>query len=403
MRPLHPRRPATGPHRFPRPRSTPASSAAVAAILLAAGPGETGAQSGGTAWPDVDAPPQATAAATPATPAARTPRAARTDGIRLVDHPDRKELDIVLGPIDLPARTSHHALDQLPVQTATAPFDFTIRGYRVEIVAADGTRVPQIVLHHMNVLDPGSRELFLPIMRRVIAASHETPPVEVPGWLFGVPVRGGAEFLALAMLHNPTDRSYEDVEVRLTLQYERRERLPLYTLYPFHVDVMFPIMDTKAFDLPPGRTVRSWEGSPAVKSGIVGMGGHVHEHATRLTLRDLTTGETLYEVEPETSDEGRIEEVPVLTHGGRGIGRLIYPDHRYRVTVTYWNPTDRTIRDGGMGAIAGGVVPLEEWPAADPGDPLYRSDYEWVLRSLEHGEMEAPRGHGEHSHDGDWR
>lgn len=337
-------------------------------------------------------------------PEGRSPGAIRTDRIAVTDDPEAERLVIALGPIDLPARTPHHAIGQIPVQRGRVPFDLSIHGYRVEVVDGRGEPVPREVIHHFNLLDPGSRELFLPIMRRVLAASHETPPVTVPGWLLGVPMRADRPFLALAMLHNPTDRTYEDVSVRLVLDYERSD--PLYPLYPFHLDVMFPT-GSKAFDLPPGRTVRSYEASPAVRGAIVGIGGHVHRHATRLELLDMTTGRVLYRTKPLVDDEGRVEEVPAYRYGGDGLGLPIYPSHRYRVTVTYVNPTGRIIPDGAMGSVAGGFVPFEAWPAADPTDPLFAADYRWVVEeSLLHTMNEGGEspGHesagGHHPHDG---
>lgn len=328
--------------------------------------------------------------ARPPTPAANeSPAALDTSYIRVTDRPERSELTIALGPTDLPARTSHHALRQLPVQQATVPFDLTIHGFRVEVVDGNGQSVPQTVLHHMNLLDPESRELFLPIMRRVLAASHETKPMDVPGWLLGMPLKGGRPILALAMLHNPTDRSYEGVTVRMVLKYTRDETFPLYRFYPFHVDVMFPV-GTKAFDLPPGRTVRSYEASPVIAGGIVGVGGHLHRYATELVLEDMTEGRVLYRVEPVTDAAGHITEVPAYRYRGGGLGLPIYPHRRYRVTVTYFNPTGQTIRDGGMGSVAGGFIPFQDWPKADPSDPLYGADYRAVLESVNHS------GHGDH-------
>lgn len=314
--------------------------------------------------------------------------------LTVTDDADRERLVIALGPIDLPAHTSHHALEQMKPQTGTLPFDFTIRGYWVEALDQNGDPVPQTVIHHLNLLDPSSRELFLPIMRRVLAASHETKPQHVPGWLLGVPMRGGSEFIALTMLHNPTDRSFEGVSIRLVIEYERAKVLPVYRMYPFHIDVMFPL-GSKAFDLPPGYTVKSFEASPAIRAGIVGMGGHLHKYATRLTLEDVTEGTILYQIEPELTPEGEIERVPVLRHRGPGIGHVIYPDHVYRVTAEYFNPTGETIPGGGMGSIAGGVVPIGEWPMADPTDPLYVADYEHVMTSVGYGSH--TEGH-EHEH-----
>jgi hypothetical protein len=314
--------------------------------------------------------------------------------LTVTDEAENGRFVVALGPVDLPAHTSHHDFEQMPVQMGTIPFDMTINGYWIEAVDKHGNPVPQTIVHHLNLLDPESRELFLPIMQRVLAGSHETKPQQVPGWLLGIPLRGGGKFLALTMLHNPTSESYEGVSVRLVMEYERfDELLPVYRIRPFHLDVAFPV-GSSAFDLPPGRSSKSYEASPAVAGGIIGIGGHVHKYATRLELRDVTTGKVLYEIEPKIGPDGEIEEVPVHRYRGRGIGLLIHPDHLYRVTVEYDNPTGETIPDGGMGSIAGAMIPLGEWPLADPTDPLFIADYEDVLTSLQHG------GSGMHDHGG---
>ena len=316
-----------------------------------------------------------------------------TASIRVVDHPERKELAIILGPIDLPARSSHH-MAQLPVQEGVVPFDLTIRGYRTHIIDGRGEPVPRVVLHHMNLLDPGRRELFLPIMLRVLAASHETRPVSFPGWLFGIPMKGGSRFLALTMLHNPTDVDYEGVTVHLTLEYERFASLPLYPVAPFHLDAMYPeVSATKAWDLPPGHSVKTWDASPAIRGLIIGLGGHLHAHASRLRFENLTTGEVLYDIRPKLDEEGRVAGIPALMHRGRGVGALVVPEHRYRITVEYRNPFDTVIEDGGMGSIAGAFIPLEDWPAANPREALFAADYDWVLRGqVEHGAVSSPGG-----------
>jgi len=316
-----------------------------------------------------------------------------TASIRVVDDPERKELAVILGPIDLPARASHH-MAQLPVQEGVIPFDLTIRGYRTHIIDGDGEPVPRVVLHHMNLLDPGRRELFLPIMLRVLAASHETRPVSLPGWLFGIPMKGGSRFLALTMLHNPTEADYEGVTVHLTLEYERLAPLPVYPVAPFHLDAMYPeVSARKAWDLPPGRSVKTWDASPAIRGLIIGLGGHLHAHASRLRFENLSTGEVLYDIRPRLDEDGEVVDIPALTHRGRGVGALVVPEHRYRITVEYRNPFDSVIEEGGMGSIAGAFIPLEDWPAANPRQALFAADYEWVLRSqIEHGVV--PEGGG---------
>lgn len=369
---------SAGPHRAPRHHTRPLVSLSAALLLTLAARPATGLQTArGQTGSD-----HAAHATTPPSDAK----------LEVIDDPENETLTIALGPIDLPAGITHHELDQLPVQRGSYPFDFTIRGYHVEAVDGDGNPVPQAVIHHLNLLDPGRRELFLPIMLRVLAASHETPPVAVPGWLFGIPMRGGAPFLALTMLHNPTERTYRGVRIRLVLQYERSEAIPLYTLVPWHIDTMFPT-GSKAFDLPPGEFRKSYAASPAVRGLIVGLGGHLHRYATALRLEDVTTGEMLYDAEIEVDEEGHLREIPVMRHRGKGLGLLIEPGHVYRVTAEYFNPTGETIPDGGMGSVAGAFIPLGAWPASDPFDPLYEADYEWVLASLSHEAMNMEHDH----------
>jgi len=167
-------------------------------------------------------------------------------------------------------------------------------------------------------------------------------------------------------------------------------------MVPFHIDIMFPT-GSKAYDLPAGHSTRSYEGSPTIRGLIVGMGGHLHQYATRLRLEDVTDGSVLYDIHPNVGEDGHIESIPALLHGGKGVGALVEPDHVYRITAEYLNPTGAPIPEGGMGSIAGGFIPLEEWPASNPRDPLYIEDYQWVLASLsQHG---IPYEHQPPDHD----
>src|SRR5439155_359559 len=67
----------------------------------------------------------------------------------------------------------------------------------------------------------------------------------------------------------------------------------------------------------------------------------------------------------------------------RRLGVHVVPAHRYRLTAVYENRTGRSIRDGGMGAVAGLFVPDRgtEWPAVDTRDTLYQRDLAATIRS----------------------
>src|SRR2546430_6168445 len=145
---------------------------------------------------------------------------------------------------------------------------------------------------------------------------------------------------------------------------------PLYRTYPWAIDVQYPLgrppTGSKAFDLPPGRTERFWEGSPAIPGTILGLGGHMHDYGVSLELKDMTTGTVLWRGAPVTDAAGRVLAFPLTRfYNWRRLGVRVVSAHRYRLTAVYENRTGRYIRDGGMGAVAGLFVPDRgaEWPA----------------------------------------
>lgn len=302
----------------------------------------------------------------------------------------RHELIIAIGPIDLPAVISHHALTQMPIFTGTIPVSVKLYGFRVEIVDGSGQPVPSRVLHHVNLIDPDHRELFLPISRRLLAASEETADETMPGWLIGVPLLKGQRLIVSSMLHNPTATSYEDVVLRIALLYKPEESVwPIFEVYPFQMDVKFPV-GPKSFDLPPGRSEVFFEARPAVPGRILAIGGHMHDLGVALRFEDVTSGEPLWETRPVTNEHGELVSVPVGEFWRR-LGIPITPEHTYRVTVVYENPTGDTIYGGGMGVVGGVFLPKdpEAWPKPDFEDPVYTADLRHALRF-------DSDGHGHH-------
>ena len=304
---------------------------------------------------------------------------------RVLYDPDRQVVEFLVGPVDLPAMEHHdghdgHAGAVLPpIATVEMPVDVTIYGVEYDLVDADGRVLPSDLLHHVNLIDPTTRELFLPISRRIAAAGRETGSARAPWLLFGYPVRMGAPVVVAAMLHNETGRDYSDVTLRFRLlAVPPRRPWPLLSVYPFQMDVLFPHGD-KSFDLPPGRTVRSYEASPAIPGRIVAMGGHAHDYATRIAFEDVGTGKVIWEAAPKLGPDGGIQSVPVGMLW-RHLGTRLSPDRVYRVTVEYDNPTSDTIPEGGMGVVAGLFLPSAGWPAADTADRVYQIDRAHYLR-----------------------
>ena len=81
-------------------------------------------------------------------------------------------------------------------------------------------------------------------------------------------------------------------------------------------------------------------------------------------------------------------------------GVRLSPDHAYRLTAEYDNPTGKVLPGGGMGALGGIVLPASgsEWPGVVRSDSVYRHDV-WVTTgpgSSHHGASQ----HGSSHHGG---
>jgi hypothetical protein len=299
-------------------------------------------------------------------------------------------LVIELPPVEVPA-AGHggEAMVGLPLCQVLVPVNASLHSSHVEVLDESGRPLPHELLHHFNLSDPDHRELFLPIGLHLFAASRETPAVTVPRLLFGLPLVRGQRLIAGAMLANTSDVAYHRVHVRLVLRYVPGGRpWPLYRTYPWAIDVQYPLgrppTGSKAFDLPPGRTERFWEGSPAIPGTILGLGGHMHDYGVSLELKDVTTGTVLWRGAPVTDAAGRVQSFPLARfYNWRRLGVHVVSAHRYRLTAVYENRTGRFIRDGGMGAVAGLFVPDRgaEWPAVDTRDTLYQQDLAATIRS----------------------
>jgi hypothetical protein len=290
--------------------------------------------------------------------------------------------DIVLdlGPMSLPAHAGHDGVGQPPPLSVALPSDGWVRGLKIEIVDSAGREVPHDVIHHINLIVPGRRELFSSIMLRIGAAGQETGPLVLPR-LLGYRVRRGDTVLVSAMLHNPTSTGYGGVRLRLHLPFvSSGSFIGAFSIVPFYLDVM-PPAGTHSFDLPAGHSERYWEGKPAIAGRVLAVGGHLHKYGVALRLEDRTEGKVLWEAKPTTDSTGEVTAMPTAKFIWR-LGIKIHPDHVYRLTAVYDNPTGAPIPDGGMGALGGVVVPAggSTWPRVVLDDPEYQKDVRVTYR-----------------------
>jgi hypothetical protein len=263
-------------------------------------------------------------------------------------------------------------------------------------VDAAGQPVPHDVIHHINVIVPGRRELFSPIMLRIGAAGQETGPLVLPR-LLGYRVHRGDTVLVSAMLHNPTGTSYDGVRLRLHLPFVSSAAfIGAISIVPFYLDVM-PPAGSHSFDLPAGHSERSWEGKPAIAGRVLAVGGHLHKYGVALRLEDRTEGKLIWEAKPITDSTGEVTSMPTAKFLWK-LGVKIHPDHVYRLTAVYDNPTGAAIPDGGMGALGGVLIPSRNtaWPRVVLEDPEYQKDVRITYR-LDPQPATHAHMHGGHS------
>jgi hypothetical protein len=295
---------------------------------------------------------------------------------------------IEFGPFTLAAQ--HGAVAPQP-RALTLPVDGWVRGLSFEVVDEAGEPLPSGVLHHLNLIAPERRELFSPIMLRIGAAGAETKPYSLPFFL-GYRVHPGDSLLVTTMLHNPTSQEYRGVRLRVRLDYTPADGLMRpWSINPVYVDVT-PPSGAHSFDLPPGRSSSSWEGAPAIPARLLAAGGHLHKYGTSLRFEDMTTGEVIWEARPERDGNGSVEGMPIRYFLPGGVE--LHPDHRYRLTAEYENPTGKMIPNGGMGTLGGIVMPDSDsrWPAAARQDSVYQHDV-WMTTG-----PGAPHRRGGHHH-----
>ncbi len=307
---------------------------------------------------------------------------------KLRPEPPLREFVLELGPLDLPANAAHHESPQpVPVQVAF-PVDAWMRGFAVEVVDAQGDTVPSGVLHHLKLMMPRKRDLFSPLMLRLVGAGSETRAAQMPR-ILGFPMQRGDSLLLTAMVHNPTASRYDGVKIRLRLTYNPAATArPPTIVYPFFAHVAAP-GEPSSYDLPPGRSERSWEIQPAIAGYVLGFGGHLHRYGVALRLEDVTTGEVLWSGRAKRDAEGHVLEIErKLFAWSRGI--YIRPDRTYRIVAIYDNPAGETLVDAGMGTVAGIFQPVQPWPAAERGHPLYIWDYSREVSG------ESSQHHGHH-------
>jgi len=303
-------------------------------------------------------------------------------GVTFEARSDEKSHTITLrvGPMTLPADTSHMKMPQPPDLVWTIAMTGWLLAYHPKLVDAAGNSVPGVVLHHVAFWNENRSDFICPNKEEHIfgAGGELTDWTQIPG--FGYRVETGDQIRIETMIHNPTATSYEKAFLEISIPYlDDATPAPVKNFYPAWMDVAS--CGNSGYDLPPGPSKKV--GSVPVKySGILlGVGGHMHDYGQQLTLgtpflvesflKDTDGGaprtesslrsKTIAELTAKTDAKGHLLAVPVVTFFQTG-GYHIDARQKLTVTATYNNPTGKLLRDGAMGIVVGYFVPQD--PAA---------------------------------------
>ncbi len=337
--------------------------------------------------------------------------ASDTGRIEVVTDSSRREVLVTLGPFRLEDMSGmdHHAMEMddgaghdTPVYDFTWPIDGWFRGFRIDVVDAAGNPLPREIMHHMIMVNYDRRQLLYSAAERLMGAGSETGDAVLPKSV-GVPMNAGTRLGVYVAWHNATGAPIEEAYLKIALLWLPKNLMPQpVSSMPIYMDVNLNVGGTNTFDVPAGRSEKSYEFSVPVSGRLLGISGHLHDYGVEVRLEDAASGKVITRVSGDREPDGGILGVERKLFGVLGRGLKLHADKRYRVVGVYDNPTGETIPLGAMAEIVGLYVPddFDLWPELDPNDPTFQRD----LASLaEQGRQQAEmnmgghEGHGEHA------
>ena len=262
-----------------------------------------------------------------------------------------------IGPMNLPANTSHMKMPQPPDLRWTVDRSGWLLAYHPKLVDTAGKTVPGVVLHHVAFWNENRSDFLCPNKEEHIfgAGGELTDWALVPG--YGYRVEKGDQIRIETMIHNPTPQAYEQAYLQVAIPYvDDASPAPVKSFYPAWMDV--GSCGNSGYDLPQGPSKK--EGSVVVKYGgvLLGVGGHMHDYAQQLVLEDSRAKEPVATLPAKTDDHGQLLSMPVVTFFQTG-GYPFAPGDKLTITATYDNTSGKLLRDGAMGIVVGYFVPRD--------------------------------------------
>jgi hypothetical protein len=320
--------------------------------------------------------------------ALQAPAPAATDSVESlavqVDS-SKHEVRIVTKPFDLPDMSGMHDHSQshdTPVYRFTWPVEGWFRGFRVRVLAEDGTALPRRLMHHMIMINYDRRQLIYRAAERLWGAGVETGNFELPNSI-GVPLTAGTPLGMYIAWHNAMGRDLAGVRLELVMEWLPRNQNPRpVDVLPLYLDVNLTVGGANEFDIPPGRSEKVYEFEIPTEGRVLGVSGHLHDYGREVRLEDVESGKVLTRVLARSRPDGSLHGMERHLFGVSGAGLKLKAGHRYRVIAVYDNPTSDTLAKGAMGSLVGIFAPkdVRAWPAVEPGDTMFQRDLRFLTR-----------------------
>ena len=283
----------------------------------------------------------------------------RTATLAVKDDPAAQVLTAKLGPLNLPANTSHMRTAQPRPQFLKIPFDGWIIAYHPRLVDGKGNAIPGRLLHHAAFYNTARPDFVCPNKQEHIfgAGGEMNDWPATPG--FGYRVRPGDRIRITSMFHNPTAVSYPAtyLEVRMDYRKTGSAGTPHKSVYPTWLDVKS--CGDSSYDLKPGRNVAIGDVTLKYPGILLGVGGHMHDYGRELVLTNLTRKQTVATLDSKLDASGHMVSMPIVLFMKEG-GYKVAQGDRMQVTASYLNPTGRVLREGAMGIVVGYFLPADE-------------------------------------------
>ncbi|TFG46758.1 MAG: hypothetical protein E4H41_01255 [Gemmatimonadales bacterium] len=322
--------------------------------------------------------------------------------IRVTVDSSRKEVVVTAGPFTIahmPANMDHGKMHGMagtttPLLRFEWPMEAWFRGFDIEVTDAKGGALGSQLVHHLNIMNFDRRQLLYPAVERMVAAGSETGNVSIPKTI-GMPMEPGYRLAMYAAWNNLGDADIEGAWLTVRLAWSPKNLAPRpRTILPIYMDVNYNRV-TDSYDLPAGRSSKSYEFTMPLTGRVLAIGGHVHDYAEFVSLEEVESGKTIIMLKVKTDPSGLLLNMPRKYYGVRGDGLKLTRGRKYRVRADYNNITGKMIPSGAMGLLAGAFAPdkLADWPVLNPENP----DIEADIAMLE--KIGKPSGEGEMDHE----